>query len=113
MMTQTDKIVTTVMTCQIALNQLSDFKDSRFFNQSLKYRLNETIKELIKVEQEWYDKFYDSMEDSTSQIYTVYENFLKSVSKIPIYDMENICKIIDAYNKDSKSIEGIVKKVLS
>jgi hypothetical protein len=46
-MTQTDKIVTTVMTCQIALNQLSDFKDSRIFKQNLnntKYLKNDNRK---------------------------------------------------------------------
>ena len=44
------------------------------------------------------------VKDSTIDVYNVYDNFMKKISEVPIYDMENISVIIDAYNKDKKSI---------
>ncbi len=67
--------------------------------------------ELIKAEANHYDKFFERDSDSTDFVYSVFDTFIKKVSEIAIYDMENICHIIDAYRKDQKSIEGIVNKI--
>jgi hypothetical protein len=106
-----DKITNSVMSCQIALNQLEQIKFTPYYKQSLKNKLNSVLVELIKVEANHYDKFFDRDSDATDAVYSVFDKFIKKVSEIAIYDMENICHIIDAYKKDQKSIEGIVNKI--
>ena len=107
-----DKITTSVMSCQIALNQLEAIKHTPYYKQSLKNKINAVLPELIKAEQEHYDKFFEKESDSTDHVYQVFENFIKRISKVPIYDMENICYMIDAYDKDGKSMNGITNKIL-
>ena len=107
-----DKITTSVMSCQIALNQLEAIKHTPYYKQSLKNKINAVLPELIKAEQEHYDKFFEKESDSTDHVYQVFENFIKCISKVPIYDMENICYMIDAYGKDGKSMNGITNKIL-
>lgn len=111
-MTTTEKITTSVISTQIALLQLEAIKHTPYYKQSLKNKLNAVLLELIKAEQDHYDKFFDKDDKATAQVYGVFEDFLKKIATVPIYDMENIGLIIDAYNKDKKSIEGIVNKIL-
>lgn len=111
-MREVDKITTSVMSCQIALNQLEAIKHTNYFKGSLKNKINLVLPELIKAEKDHYDKFFESNSDSTDHVYQVFENFIKRISQVPIYDMENICYMIDAYDKDSKSMNGITNKIL-
>ena len=99
------------MSCQIALNQLEQIKYTPYYKHAVKVRLNAALIELIKAESNHYDKFFDRDNEATDAVYSVFDTFIKKVSEIAIYDMENICHIIDAYRKDQKSIEGIVNKI--
>lgn len=112
MLSLADKITSSVMSCQIALNQLEDIKQTKYYSGVLKNKLNNIIPELINREKAFYDAFFEVNSESTDAVYTVNANFIEKVSKIAIYDMENISFIIDAYYKDKKSIEGIVNKIL-
>lgn len=107
-----DKITTSVMSCQITLNQLEAIKHTGYYNKELKQKINLVLPLLIKAEEKHYDKFFESLSDSTDHVYKVFETFIKRISQIPIYDMENICYMIDAYDKDSKSMNGITNKIL-
>jgi uncharacterized damage-inducible protein DinB len=111
-MSNVDKITTSVMSCQIALNQLEAIKYTAYYKQSLKNKINAIIPELIKSEQDNYDKFFEVNSESTDHVYKVFELFIKRISEVPIYDMENICYMIDAYDKDAKSMNGITNKIL-
>lgn len=112
MKTIADKITTSVMSCQIALNQLEAIKHTPYYKQSLKNKINAVLPELVKAEAEHYDKFFEKESESTAQVYEVFENFVKRIAQVPIYDMENIVSMIEAYNKDAKSMNGIVNKIL-
>lgn len=100
------------MSCEIALNQLEAIKHTPYYKQSLKNKINAVIPELIKAEQYHYDKFFEALSDSTDHVYKVFETFVKVISQVPIYDMENICYMIEAYNKDPKSMNGITNKII-
>ena len=56
--------------------------------------------------------FFNKVEGSTCEVYNIYDNYIKAIASIPIYDAHNIITIINAYKKDSKSIEGICRKIL-
>ena len=74
--------------------------------------INNTINALKEVEIEHYDNFFNSKETETSQVYEVYENFIKVISQVPIYDAENLLTMYEAYKKDPKSMQGITNKIL-
>jgi len=107
-----DKITTSVMSVQITLVQLEAIKHTPYYNKELKQKINLVLPLLIKAEQHHYDKFFESLSDSTDHVYQVFETFIKRISQVPIYDMENICYMIDAYDKDQKSMNGITNKIL-
>jgi hypothetical protein len=110
-MTPTDKITHAIIINQIALNNNEALKFTPFYKQGLKNKLNQLMPELYNCEPE-YDEFFNSLEDSTSDVYDVYEKYTKEIASVPIWDCENITLIIEAYKKDPKSIEGICKKIL-
>ena len=110
-MTTIDKITHSIVVNQIALNNNEAIKHTPYYKKELKQKLNLLMPELIKCEPE-YDAFFDKVEDSTAHVYNVYETYIKTVASVPIWDAENITKIIEAYKKDAKSIEGICNKIL-
>lgn len=110
-MTQIDKITHAIVVNEIAKNANHEIKFTPYYKGILKNRLNQLLPELYKCEPD-YDEFFNSVEESTSVVYDAYNNYIKAVSSIPIWDCENITLIIEAYKKDSKSINGIVTKIL-
>ena len=107
----TNKITHAIIINQIALNHNEAIKHTPYYKKGLKQKLNLLMPELIKTEKD-YDEFFYKIEDSTSEVYKVYNEFLKAVASVPIWDCKNITLIIQAYSKDPKSIEGITKKIL-
>lgn len=110
-MDKTNTITHSIIINQIALNHMHNLKHTEFYKREFKQKLNLFLPELIKCEPE-YDAFFEAVEDSTSHVYDVYNNYIKEVASVPIWDCENIAMIIKAYKKDQKSIEGICKKIL-
>jgi len=109
-MNTTLKITHSIITNQIALNHNEAIKHTPFYKKELKQKINLLLPILIKAEKE-YDDFFNNIEDSTSEVYKVYDDYIKAVASVPIYDAKNITMIIEAYKKDPKSIDGIVKKI--
>lgn len=107
----TDKITHAIIANQIALNNNEAIKHTQYYKKELKQKLNLLMPELIKAEKD-YDEFFNKIEDSTSEVYAVYSDFVKAIASVPIWECKNLTLIIQAYNKDPKSIEGIVKKIL-
>lgn len=108
-MTPHDNITHIAINSQVLLNRLCDERTKGVFTKQLKFHCNKFIDELQKVETNIFDKFFDKNEESTIVVYDTYDKF---ISNIPIWDMQNLTRIIEAYHKDSKSIEGIVNKIL-
>lgn len=110
-MDTTNTITHSIIINQIALNHNESLRYTPYFKKDFKRKLNLFLPELIKCEPE-YDAFFNAVEDSTSCVYDVYDNYIKEVASVPIWDCENISMIIRAYKKDPRSIEGICKKIL-
>ena len=105
------KITHSIIANQLALNHNESLKHTSIYKQALKNKLNNLLSELVKYEKD-YDEFFNKVEDSTCEVYNIYDNYIKAIASIPIYDAQNIITIINAYKKDSKSIEGICRKIL-
>ena len=97
---------------QVLFNYISDYKADNYFTGKFKMFVNSFIIQLKEVERKNFDKALELEEEATTVIYDVVDDFYKQVSTIPIWDMQNITQIIDAYYKDQKSIEGITNKIL-
>lgn len=107
-----DKFTHAIIANQLALNYNEDLKHHKnLHNPTLKYRLKNACEELIKSELN-YDKFFEKEEVSTVDVYNVYESFVKVMSTVPIWEMQNVQKILQAYFTDPKSIEDITNKIL-
>lgn len=110
-MDTTNKITHAIIANQVALVRNEDLKHTDNYKHKLKQLLNPVIKELVKHEPE-YDNFFNKVEDSTAVVFDVHDGFIKAIASVPIWDMQNITAMIEAYNKDPKSIQGIVNKIL-
>jgi hypothetical protein len=108
----THKLITGVLAMQISQNILIDLQGLKLFKNALKMQINRTIGLLTDVERKYYDDFFNVKESETSQVYEVYENFIKEIAQVPIYDAENLLTLYKAYKKDPKSMEGITNKIL-
>lgn len=111
MQTSVDKITHAIIINEIAKNANHEIKFTKYYKGILKNRLNQLMPELYKCEPD-YDEFFKQVEDSTGVVYEIYDNFIKAIASVPIWECQNITKIIEAYKKDPKSIEGIVNKIL-
>lgn len=97
---------------QVLNFRLNNGLSKGLFSQSLKQLVKNLCAQLIKIESKYFDKFLTESEESTFVVYETYDNFMKTVANVPIWEMQNITQIIEAYQKDPKSIEGITKKIL-
>ena len=50
-------------------------------------------------------------EEETVTLYDTFDKYVHSVSQVPLWEMENIKDLIDAYFIDPKSMTGVAKKV--
>lgn len=108
-----DKVVHAIISSQLALNLNEDLRYSipKLYKQNFKHLTNRYLQMLIKNEKD-FDLLFDKEEQSLTQVYDVMEDFIATVSKIPIWEMENFKDIVDAYIKDSKRLQELSLKIL-
>lgn len=104
------KITHAIIANELALNHNEAIKHTIFYKKGLKQKLNLLMPELYKAEKD-FDEFFDTIEDSTKEVYNAYDEFIRTISGVKIWECRNISEIIKAYKKDAASIEGIVKKI--
>jgi len=66
---------------------------------------------LIKNEKD-FDLLFDKEEQSLTQVYDVMEDFIFTISKIPIWEMEKFKDIAEAYTKDPKSLQELSTSII-
>lgn len=117
MIPQTSKLTHIKLIAQILLNYLADFRSDnnkqKFFSGTFKNFVNTFILKLSEIEAKYYDNALTKEEEATTVCYDVVDDFIKIVASVPVWEMRNIETIINAYNKDPKSIEGICRKILN
>ena len=100
-----------ILTNQLALVLNERIKHTPHYNSTLKYRLNNTIDELIKLEQKGYDKLFDQHETSVKQFYDETAEMMEEVANLGLHHIKNITEMLRAFQKDPSSIAGIVNKI--
>ena len=110
---QTETLTGAVILNQLALFYNESLKHTRFYKRELKNSLNRTVRELIKAEQNEFDKVFDADSEYTEKISDNVTNIMLELSKGGFADMVLVGNILVAYKKDPKAINGIVNKVLN
>ena len=105
-----DKIVHTLISGELFKFYISELKANGIVTQKSKMIANQFLQEFKKSEKV-VDAMFDVAEPNAVSVSDVIENYVNVIA-INIWDMDNIRLIIEAYNKDPKSINGVVKKVL-
>lgn len=105
------KLVTSVMTAQILNNQLHELSVVGLFKQKDKQIINNAVRILENIETTYYDKFWEEKEKDTSDVYLVYETFIKVVSNIPIYDVENLMYLYDLYKNHTEKLNNLIDEI--
>lgn len=110
---QLENLTGAVIFNQLALNYNETLKYTKFYKHELKKVLNLSIKELIKIEKKEFDKVYETDPDYTDKVSTNVIMIMEEISKGGFTDMVMLGNMICAYQKDRKSINGIIDKVLN
>lgn len=105
------KISSAIISNQIAYVNNHDIQFTQYFKQRLKRHLKIVNEELEKAERNEFDLFFDSNEESTNAIFNAQFKMIEQITSLGLFHYENITEIIKAYNKDPKSIQGIVNKI--
>jgi hypothetical protein len=105
------KLVTSVMTAQILNNQLHQLSVVGLFQKKDKQIINNAVRILENIETTYYDKFWEEKEKDTSDVYLVYETFIKVMSNIPIYDVENLMYLYDLYKNHTEKLNNLIDEI--
>jgi hypothetical protein len=105
------KLVTSVMTAQILNNQLHELSVVGLFQKKDKQIINNAVRILENIETTYYDKFWEEKEKDTSDVYLVYETFIKVMSNIPIYDVENLMYLYDLYKNHTEKLNNLIEEI--
>jgi hypothetical protein len=109
---QAMQLTNIIITSQILLNRLSDYKADYPLKLILKQNTNRLLENLKQIEKEYYDELDTVATEQMDVCYNVTDEFVQKISGVDLADMQNVMMIIDAYRKDPSSIEGIIKKIL-
>lgn len=113
MKSKEEKIMTIAFTCQVLLNQIHDSKADGVFAQKLKLMAKNFFEQLVKVEKVHFDDWLNSDAESQAEnVYTIYENFIKRMAKVPINYMPAMEKTADCWEINPKSMNTSVTRIL-
>lgn len=114
-MTKEEKTLTAI-TSSIIANQIAydlnhEIRFTGYYKHNLKNALNRLLPLLKKAEQQEFDKFFDTQEKATNELYQAQTEMIAEISQLGIIHFQNITEIIRAYKKSPKSIQGIINKI--
>ena len=109
---QAIQLTNIIITSQILLNRLSDYKADYPLKLILKQNTNRLLDNLKRIECEYYDELDTVATDQMDICYNVNDTFVQKIAGVDFADMQNVMMIIDAYRKDPKAIEIITKKIM-
>jgi len=91
------KVLHTAIAAQLLQNYIIDMRADNWFTGVFKNFVNNFLKQFKHLEHKFFDLYFEHKEEETVQIYDIYENYLKTIAKVPIWEMKNAEKVINAY----------------
>jgi len=105
------KVLHTAMCAQVLQNYIIDMRANNWFTGVFKNFVNNFLQQFKKLESKFFDIYFDHKEHDTIELYNAYEEYLKAVATVPLWEMKHMKDIIEAYHLDQKSMVGIAKKI--
>lgn len=105
------KVLHTAIAAQVLQNYIVDMKAENWFTGVFKNFVNNFLLQFKKLESKFFDIYFDAKEDDTVKLYEVYDKYIQTIAQVPLWEMENVKDLIDAYFIDQKSMTGVAKKV--
>ena len=106
------KILHAAIASQVLQNYIIDMRSQNWFTGVFKNFVNNFLEQFKKLESKFFDVYYNHKEEDTIKLYDVYDNYIKTMAKVPLWEMDNVKDLIDAYMLDPASMTGIAKKVI-
>lgn len=106
-----DKLVHSVIATAVNLHYNEQLKFTPYYNKETKNKGNLFLNHLKKKEK-FFDMFQEEQDQSSTDVYNVFYDFIQAICTVEIPDMQNISLMVEAYKKNPKAIEGIVNKIL-
>jgi hypothetical protein len=105
------KVLHTAIAAQVLQNYIIDMKAENWFTGVFKNFVNNFLVQFKKLETKFFDLYFDQKEEETVNLYETFDAYIHTVAQVPLWEMENIKDLIDAYFIDQKSMVGVAKKV--
>jgi hypothetical protein len=94
---QAMQLTNIIITSQILLNRLSDYKADYPLKLILKQNTNRLLENLKQIEKEYYDELDTVATNQMDVCYNVTDEFVQKISGVDLADMQNVMMIIDDY----------------
>lgn len=105
------KVLHTAIAAQVLQSYIVDMKAENWFTGVFKNFVNNFLEQFKKLESKFFDLYFDHKEEDTVKLYDMFDKYIHTVAQVPLWEMENIKDLIDAYFIDQKSMTGVAKKV--
>jgi hypothetical protein len=112
MMPDKYRLIHLIIIAQIMSNYITESIALKFLQGPFLNYVNNFRKKLWNIEKEYYDKMFNKEENITIDAYDAMDEFLKVVAQVPVFDMQDVIRLIKANQIDEKSMQGIANKIL-
>lgn len=103
--------ISTTLVLQIALNKLDELRRTAYPKNDLSALIDPLVKELIK-EEVFYDSIFTNYETNIVKQYDTYDKFIKVMSTVNVWEMENLMALKLANDKDPNTLLPVVNGIL-
>lgn len=111
MIPQELKVLHTAIAAQVLQDYIVDMKAQNWFTGVFKNFVNNFLEQFKKLESKFFDLYFNHKEEDTVNLYKAFDAYIHTVAQVPLWEMENIKDLIDAYLIDQKSMTGVAKKI--
>lgn len=105
------KVLHTAIAAQVLQNYIIDMKGENWFTGVFKNFVSNFLQQFRKLETKFFDLYFQHKEEETVELYETFDKYIHTVSQVPLWEMNNVKDLIDAYLMDPKSMTGVAKKV--
>lgn len=105
------KVLHTAIAAQVLQNYIVDMKAENWFTGVFKNFVSNFLQQFRKLETKFFDLYFTHKEEDTVKLYETFDNYIHTVSQVPLWEMQNVKDLLDAYFIDPESMKGIAKKV--
>ena len=108
-----ENLTGTVIANYVALHYNEEIKHTRFYKQKIKHHSNLLMKELLKVEENEFNKIYEFDGDSLAQLSENYLEFIKMLTKGSFKDFMLAQNREIAASLDPKRMNNLATKIIN